>query len=80
MFIFAIQQYELAKEGGDIYKLMHQVLTCGIWDLIKDWTQDPALGAQSLSDWTTREVPVLSIMFYSPENLFSPSITTFNLL
>ena len=37
-----------------------QTLSCGLWDLVR-WPviepRPPALGAQSLSHWTTREVP-----------------------
>ena len=41
-------------------------LSCSMWDLsslTKDQTQAPALGAQSLSHWTTRELPI--ICFYT---------------
>ena len=33
-----------------------QTLSCCLWDLAP-WSRSPALGAQSLSHWTTREVP-----------------------
>ena len=39
-----------------------QTLNCSVWDLVP-WPEiepgPPALGAQSLSPWTTREVPNL---------------------
>ena len=34
----------------------------GSSSLTRDWTQAPELGAQSLSHWTTREVPCFSIL------------------
>ena len=40
----------------------------GLWDadsssLTRNWSRDPCLGAQSLSHWTTREVPQLSFLY-----------------
>ena len=35
------------------------VVACGSSSLIRDQTWAPALGAQSLSHWTTREIPSL---------------------
>ena len=43
-----------------IFSCGMQTLSCGMWDLVP-WSGSepgpPALGAQSLSNWTTREVP-----------------------
>ena len=44
---------------------MASSLSCGMWDLvpspgIEPWP--PALGAQNLSHWTTREVPTLLLL------------------
>ena len=49
---------------------MGKLLSCGMWDLvpwpgIEPWP--PTLGAQSLSQWTTREVPVKVAFEQIPE-------------
>ena len=42
-------------------------LSCGMWDLVRAQTRarlgSPALGLQSLSHWTTREVPLPFFFF-----------------
>ena len=43
-----------------------QTLGCGIWDLVSYpgiELRAPALGTQSLSHWTTKEVPEILIFF-----------------
>ena len=51
---------------------------CGMWDLVP-WPGiepgSPALGAQSLSHWTTREVPGLLSFFFRLRR-FSASVTS----
>ena len=44
-----------------------RTLTCHMWDLVSCpgiKSGPPALGAQSLSHWTTREVPPKNTVFY----------------
>ena len=47
--------------------LSMQTLSCGTWDLVL-WpgieSRPPALGAQSLNHWTTREVPQSSVILW----------------
>ena len=48
--------------GCGIFSCSMQTLNCGMWDLsslTRDRTRAPALGAQNLSHWTTREVSPL---------------------
>ena len=46
------------------FSLGMQTLSCSMWDL-DPWLRikpgPPALGAQSFSDWTTRDVPLLKL-------------------
>ena len=59
--------------GSFFFNCVTRTLSCGMWDLvpwsgIKHWP--PALGARSLSHWTTREVPrsgTLSVPWVSLE-------------
>ena len=52
-------------------------LHCCMWDLqhvgssslTRDWTQAPVLGAQSLSQWTTRDVPNLKPFYTAKETI-----------
>ena len=52
-----------------------EFFSCGLWDLVS-WpgleSRPPALGVQSLSHWTTREVPVVFYPF-----LFSGGFLSF---
>jgi len=45
----------------EIFSCDMQILSCGMWDLVP-WPgikpRTPAMGAESLSHWTTREVPL----------------------
>ena len=60
MLVSAVQQNEL---NCLYFYLAVLGLSCSIWDLVLCpgiKPRPPALGAQSLSHWTTREVPTLS--------------------
>ena len=61
IFIYWLCQVSGAAHG--IFSCGIQTLGCGMWDLVP-WPGiepgPPALGARSLSHWTTREVLVLS--------------------
>ena len=45
----------------EVFSCDMQILSCGMWDLVP-WPgikpRTPAMGAESLSHWTTREVPL----------------------
>ena len=49
--------------AGRIFNFNRPTLSCGIWDLVP-WPGiepgSPALGVQSLSHWSTREVPLMA--------------------
>ena len=48
-----------------------QTLGCGMWDLVPRLGMEPgppALGAQSLSHWITREVPEVNSIFAGSES------------
>ena len=51
-----------------ILVVAHRVFSCSMWDLVL-WPgiepRPPALGALSLSHWTTREVPKMKILIWS---------------
>ena len=51
----------------DIFSCSMRTLSCGTWDLAP-WPgikpRSPALGAWSLSHWTTREVPRFAFFFF----------------
>ena len=59
LFIWLCQVLVMASR---IFSCIMQTLSCGLWDLVP-WPGirpgSPALGAQSLNHWTTREVSVL---------------------
>ena len=46
-----------------VFAVAYRIFSCSMWDLVS-WPgiepEAPALGAQGLSHWTTREVPMLS--------------------
>ena len=46
-----------------VFAVAYRIFSCSMWDLVS-WPgiepETPALGAQGLSHWTTREVPMLS--------------------
>ena len=52
--------------GSSMFVEALEFFSCGLWDLVS-WPglepRPPALGVQSLSHWTTREVPVLFYPF-----------------
>ena len=52
--------------------IMWDLFSCGMWDLVPGWgikSSPPALGAQSLSHWTTREVQTFILFFSSVQSL-----------
>ena len=61
-FYLFIWPHQVSVEAHGIFSCGMQTLSCGMWDLVP-WPgiepRPPALGVQSLSYWTTREVPGL---------------------
>ena len=56
---------EVTRAFLSIYFLAGPGLSCGLWDLVPGpgiKPRPPALGAQSLSHWTTQEVPDQGIL------------------
>ena len=52
--------------------IMWDLFSCGMWDLVPRWgikSLPPALGAQSLSHWTTREVQTFILLFSAVQSL-----------
>ena len=60
IYVFGCAGSYLRHLGSLIFIVACKIFSCSLWDLvllpgIEPWP--PALGAQSLSHWTTREVP-----------------------
>ena len=61
LFFFSIWLYRVWVVACRMCSCGMQTLSCGMWDLVS-WPgikpRPPALGGQSLSHWTTSEIPV----------------------
>ena len=73
LFAFSFLKFYLVVPGlscgtQEIFSCSMQTLSCGMWDLVP-WPgikpRPPALGAWSLSHWTTREVPLFVFFFFN---------------
>ena len=86
VYLFGCVGSQLQHTGSEIFVVACRVfscrlgtLSCSMWDLVP-WPGiepgSPALGAQSLSHWTTREVP-MNQFDYFPREFISKTIFTF---
>ena len=60
VYLSGFARSSLQHVGPSIFTVAREIFSCSMWDLVP-WpgmeSGSPALGAQSLSHWTTKEVP-----------------------